>query len=103
MVARDGGWLCYLSVCVLFVVVTYKKKKTSSLSSKATNNHVPAQGVGGGGIVCDETEDGRDEDVMLGSGRFGITDPEDDEGKEGVLLIRPNLWWWLCPGEYSLY
>lgn len=101
MVARDGGWLCYLSVCVLFVVVTYKKKKTSSLSSKATNNHVPAQG--GGGIVCDETEDGRDEDVMLGSGRFGITDPEDDEGKEGVLLIRPNLWWWLCPGEYSLY
>lgn len=100
MVARDGGWLCYLSLCVLFVVVTYKKK-TSSSSSKATNNHVPAQG--GGGIVCDETEDGRDEDVMLGSGRFGITDPEDDEGKEGVLLIRPNLWWWLCPGEYSLY
>lgn len=66
-----GSWSVF-GVCVCVVVVTYKKRV-----SKANGNHAH-NGQGGreiGGPFEDDTED------VLGSGQFGITDPE-DEGKE---------------------
>lgn len=66
-----GSWSVF-GVCVCVVVVTYKKRHSKDNGKHAQNG----QGEGGvGGTFEDDSED------VLGSGQFGITDPE-DEGKE---------------------